>query len=342
MRKLLFIAALLAFTTIARAQTPLIFDDDCSQDVDCAATMPILFTLEDRGDIKILAALADSANPLSAPVMKLFANYMHHPATSVGANLTNLPDTAQSVTNKSNVSDWTVPLVARFDPNDARANYPPCANVYRQVLSQAADHTVVIAATGFSLCLNQLLASKGDAISGLSGIKLVKRKVKLLSVMGGQYPTGKEWNFTSDSPGWHALITLWTRQHGFPPIYFNGFRNGLHILAGPPAGTDPKINPTRYAFDIAHIHQRPMWDVLSILFAAWGPTHNGTTYFTVSAPGTIHLNPATGLTQWDTTKNSGDFYITTAAPNQAFESLLDGYTHHGILATEPAASGAKP
>ena len=78
----------------ALAQQRLIYDDDCSQDVDCVATLPILHTLEDRGEVKILAMVADSADPFSAPVMRVFAKYAGHPETLIGANQTNDPATA--------------------------------------------------------------------------------------------------------------------------------------------------------------------------------------------------------------------------------------------------------
>jgi hypothetical protein len=55
-----------------QAQQRIIYDDDCSNDVDCVATLPILYALADRGEVRILAMVADSANPLSAPVLKLF------------------------------------------------------------------------------------------------------------------------------------------------------------------------------------------------------------------------------------------------------------------------------
>ena len=78
----------------ARAQQRIIYDDDCSNDVDCVATLPILYQLEDRGEIKILAMVADSVNPDSAPVLKLFAKYGDHAQTPIGANLSKQPSTA--------------------------------------------------------------------------------------------------------------------------------------------------------------------------------------------------------------------------------------------------------
>jgi len=311
------------------AQQRMIYDDDCSNDVDCVATLPILYQLADRGEVRILAMVADSANPLSAPVLKLFAKYGGHPETPIGANLTSDPATALCVKNQCNESKWTEGLVSRFDAGDSREKFPDCVSVYRKVLAQQPEHSVDIVETGFATCLVRLLASPPDAISKLSGADLVKRKVKLLSVMGGRYPAGTEWNFESDAPDFHALFLQWTRQHGFPPVYLNGFANGLNVLAGAPASASPMTNPTLYAMQLSATAQRPMLDMLSGLFAVRGLAYKGTTYFTASKPGTVLVDGDTGADTWSNAIDSGHYVLTNAAPDETFSALFDGYAHSG-------------
>ena len=340
MRVWIVLCSFLLLGTFAKAQQPIIYDDDCSQDVDCVNTLPILYALEDRGEIKILAMVANSANPLSAPVMKVFANYGGHPQTVIGANQSDDPATELCRKEKCNESDWTAGLVTRFDGGDTRAHYLDCVAVYRKALADQPKKSVAIVATGFATCLNQLLASGPDAVSKLSGAELVKQKVKLLSVMGGKYPSGTEWNFECDAPGFHQLFARWTGQNGFPPVYLNGFANGLYVLAGPPAAASPMVNPTKYGLDLAKTPQRPMWDMLSALFAARGLAYNGTTYFTLSKPGTVTVDAATGADVWMSGTDSGHYVMTNAASNETLSALFDGYAHsNGFLAYE--ASPAK-
>lgn len=313
----------------------LIYDDDCSLDVDCVATLPILYTLEGRGEVKVLAMVADSADPFSAPVMRLFAKYGGHPKTLIGANQSNDPATALCKKNTCNDSVWAEKLVARFDPGDTRAKFPDCVQVYRRVLAKQPNHSVDIVVTGFATCLNQLLASHADTISALSGAELVKQKVKLLSVMGGRYPEGIEWNFECDAPEFHALFSKWTRQDGYPPVYLNGFANGEHVLAGAPATALPTVNPTRYGMQLAGTDQRPMWDMLSVLFAARGEAYHGTTYFTVSASGTVAVDASMGADTWSAVVDSGQYVITNAASDETLSKLFDGYAYKtGFLAKE--------
>ena len=331
MRATLLLLLSLLFHIAAPAQQRIIYDDDCSNDVDCVATLPILHALQDRGEIRILAMVADSADPFTAPTLKIFANSAHHPQIPIGANQTNEPASALCAKNECNQSKWAEKLVARFDPGDTRAHFPDCVAIYRTALAHAPDHSVAIVETGFATCINQLLASHPDTASPLSGADLVRQKVNLLSIMGGRYPSGIEWNFECDAPGYHALFTQWTRQQGFPPIFLNGFANGEFVLAGASAKASPLTNPTRYALELAGTNQRPMWDMLSALFAARGLAYRGTTYFTQSAPGTVNVSPTDGSDTWSAATDSGHFYITDAASNETLSALFDGYAHTGFL-----------
>lgn len=317
----------------ASAQQRIIYDDDCAQDNDCVATLPILYQLAARGEIQILAMVADSANPFSAPVLHVFAKQAGHPEIPIGANQSDDPATTLCAANKCNASDWTEQLVKRFDPGDTRSRYPDCVTVYRKALANQPEHSVSIVETGFATCLNRLLSSPPDAISPLSGETLVKRSVKLLSIMGGKYPAGNEWNFRSDARGYHALFEEWTRQRGFPPVYLNGFANGQHVLAGVPAKADPMVDPAAYGLQLCSVTQRPMWDVLSALFAARGLAYQGTAYFTVGQPGTVSVDAASGSDSWSNETDSGHYVLTNAASNETLSALLDGYAHStGFLA----------
>jgi hypothetical protein len=151
--------------------------------------------------------------------------------------------------------------------------------------------------------------------------------------MGGQYPSGSEWNFRSDAPGYNALFLQWTRQHGFPPVYLNGYSNGEHVLAGPPASADPAVDPDAYGMQLVGVTQRPMWDVLSALYAARGLDYAGTTYFMLSKPGTVEVAAATGADTWSDDTDSGHYVLTNEASDETLSALLDGYAHStGLLA----------
>ncbi|MBE6270175.1 MAG: hypothetical protein E7101_04415 [Prevotella ruminicola] len=59
--------------------------------------------------------------------------------------------------------------------------------LYRALLASQPDHSVSICSLDFVSCLTQLLASEPDELSSLSGVELVRKKVKSLYIMAGVF-----------------------------------------------------------------------------------------------------------------------------------------------------------
>src|SRR5205814_10400141 len=113
--------------------------------------------------------------------------------------------------------------IAKRFPNRLRSgkNAPDATRVYRQILSHQPERSVTLCATGPLTNLQRLLDSGPDDLSGLGGRDLVARKVALLSVMGGRYPEGKEWNFEEDPAAAARVVRDWPS-----PVLFSGFEIG--------------------------------------------------------------------------------------------------------------------
>ena len=78
------------------------------------------------------------------------------------------------------VDNWPSPVKGSWD-------VPTAVEVYRQVLAEAEDHSVVISAIGFATNLADLLRSGPDDKSPLTGAELVGQKVKTVVWQGGWY-----------------------------------------------------------------------------------------------------------------------------------------------------------
>jgi hypothetical protein len=77
--------------------------------------------------------------------------------------------------------------------------------------------------------------------------------------------------------------------------------------------------------------QRPVWGKISILFGAWGATHNGTTWYTVPSNGTATINATTGLSMFSTSTSSGHYVLTLATRLGAtMNNLFDCYNPVGV------------
>ena len=75
--------------------------------------------------------------------------------------------------------------------------------------------------------LDNLLKSKSDNISHLTGKELVIRKVKRLVAMAGRFPEGKEFNIYMDSVASKFVFENWPGE-----IIFTGFEIGSEIHTG--------------------------------------------------------------------------------------------------------------
>jgi inosine-uridine nucleoside N-ribohydrolase len=171
---------------------------------------------------------------------------------------------------------------------------PDAVTVLRKALANAEDGSVVIAQVGFSTNLAKLLDSPADQISGLTGMELVKRKVRLLSAMAGAFEKikggdgkpydHKEYNIVKDIPSAQTLSTRWPTE-----IIYSGYEIGIAVPY--PADSILKDydyvahHPLAEAYTLYNPppHNRPTWDLTSVMVAV----HPDREYFNMSPHGTV-------------------------------------------------------
>jgi hypothetical protein len=116
--------------------------------------------------------------------------------------------------------------------------------------------------------LSGLLNSTADSYSRLSGPELIAAKVAELVIMGGEYPSGYEYNFW----GGNASLTGHVVNNWSGPIVFLGLEVGLKVLTGGPLMEEgPDDDPVRAAY-IYYTYCKPRysWDPLTVLYAIEG------------------------------------------------------------------------
>jgi hypothetical protein len=173
--------------------------------------------------------------------------------------------------------------------------------VFRAALASQADGSVVIAQVGFSTNLARLLDSPGDSHSPLNGLELVRKKVKLLSLMAGAFkpidgkPRFQEYNVVKDAPSCRVLAERWPT-----PMVWSGFEIGI-ALPYPAVSIERDYSyvphhpvAEAYVRYIPPPHERPTWDLTSVLYAV----HPDRGYFDISLPGTVSVE-SDGATRFD-------------------------------------------
>lgn len=208
-------------TIAAQDKTPVILDTDMGPDYDDVGAIAMLHTLADSGKADILATMSNNHHYLTGPTIQLFNTYFKRPGIPVG-----VPKGVGVCLGAW--QKWPQLLLARH-PHTSQSNddFPDAVSVYRQILSKAADNSIVIISTGFFTNLSGLLNSKGDQIAAFSGKELIKRKVKKLVAMAGRFPEGREFNIYRDTVSAMNVINNWPGK-----IIFSGFEIGDQIKTG--------------------------------------------------------------------------------------------------------------
>ena len=210
MKKLLILAALAALCTpaVRAQQTPaaplrVIFDTDMGNDVDDPLALDMLYKAVDRGEIILLGILSSKDTEFSPRYIDMMNTWYGYPEIPVGR-------VRDGVVLKRDDYARAVCESGLFPRSRRDRDYGDPVTLYRRLLAESPDSSVVVVSVGFSTNLGRLLESRGDRYSPLDGIELVKRKVKFCSVMGGSFgdKPRAEYNIVNDISNAKRLFAL--------------------------------------------------------------------------------------------------------------------------------------
>ena len=253
-----------------------LFDTDIGPDCDDTGTLAVLHALADLGEARILGVGVTVSNPWSAATVDAINTWYRRPDLPIGT----LKEAGFLLD-----SPYTETVAKNF-PNDLQSglNAPNALAVHREALAAEPNGSVTLVAVGPLRNMRHLLHSPADAFSSLSGRALIAAKVKTLVVMGGRFPSGREWNIEQDPASAQAVVDGWPTD-----IVFSGGEVGDDIGTGYSLSSNtPLGNPVRRAYEI-HVganQNRPSWDQTAMLFAIRG-TAGG--LFGLSTPGTVAI-----------------------------------------------------
>lgn len=258
----------------------LILDTDIGNDVDDALALAMIHSLENRGEVRLLAVTITKDNRYAAPYVNLVNTYYGRPDIPIGVvHHGKTPQDAPMLQVPAEKRDAHGQYLYPHKLTDG-AQAVDAIKLLKQVLNDQPDGSVTIAQIGFSTNLDRLIASE-------EGKNLVKRKVKLLSVMGGNFEQPKpEFNIDTDPGSARDLFKKWPT-----PIVFSGFEIGLRItfpyetIAKDFAWTANNPVVDAYKLYVGKPEDHPNWDSTAVLYAI-RPDRG---YFELSQPGTVTL-----------------------------------------------------
>jgi len=293
--------------TFAQTQK-VILDTDLDSDVDDVGAMAMLHTLADHGRVEILGIIV-SSNDFHAPQCADAIN--HH------FKRPHIPIGVEKGIELNEFSKYTKALSQTFPHRLERyEDAEDAGRVYRKLLAKEADGSVTIVTIGHLTNLMHLIQSDPDDISELSGLELVRKKVKLWACMGGQYPEGKEANFYRPDPE-STLITVgqWPGK-----VIFSGWEIGNDIITGGEylkKSLSPD-SPVYQAYqEYNNFSGRQSWDQ-SILLYLISPN----SYWDLSPEGKAIVHED-GSNTWEEGEGGQQHYLIAKTPPTEVAKILD-------------------
>lgn len=300
---------------------PIIFDTDMGPDYDDVGAIALLHAMADKNECRILATMASNKHKLVAATLSVLNTYFNRPNIPIGVVRGNAVDMGAP-------QKWDSLIVARY-PYSIVSNESTmdATGLYRKILAAQPDKSVTIVTVGFLTNMANVLQSKPDQYSSLTGKALIQQKVKCLVSMAACFDKAlmpfKEFNVMKDSAASKTAFDNWPT-----PIIFSGFEIGVKIHTGLPIVNSSIVHsPVKDVFtrsiplDPNDKNGRMSWDETAVLVAVRGYRP----YFDV-AKGRI-VCYANGSTGWDSSGDR-DYYLVHKMGVGEMEKLLDNLIMH--------------
>ncbi|MFD0713173.1 nucleoside hydrolase [Paenibacillus sp. GCM10027626] len=295
------------------AAIPVILDTDMGPDCDDAGALAVLLSLANQGEAEILGVMHCTSSPWGSGCISAINTYFGRADIPIGT----LQDGCflnDAVYQKYNIylsEHYLHSLRQGRDAEDA-------TTLYRRLLATAADRSVVIIAIGPLINLYHLMNSKSDDIYPWDGETLIKEKVDRLVVMGGVYPSGKEWNFEM-----HPIAAKFVVDHWPAPVTFCGYEVGIDVLTGSRLFSHTAADhPVRKAYELylEKGQTRSSWDPITVLIGVRGECE----LWDVEHEGWVEVNEM-GENKWNTGKisNKEHSYIKMKGAKAEIEAIID-------------------
>jgi pyrimidine-specific ribonucleoside hydrolase len=296
----------------------LILDTDMGPDYDDVGAMAVLHALADSGQVKILATMGCNQSKYVAPVLDLLNTYYGRPNMPIGI-------VRGRAVHLASWQKWDSLLADKY-PHDLKTNNQAAnaLSLYRKILAGEPDKSITIVTIGFLTNMADLLLSKPDRYSPLSGTELVRKKVAKLFCMAGKFPQGKEFNVDRDPVSSKIVFDNWPTD-----IVFSGWEIGSAVHTGLPIVQNDAVknSPVKDVFtrcipmEAIDSTGRMSWDETAVLVSIKGYEN----YYTVTEGRFVCSED--GSNKWNT-NGKGHFYLVEKMPVPQMEKTLNDLIMH--------------
>ncbi len=255
--KTIFWLPLIFLTIHCTAQTKVILDTDIDSDVDDVQALAMLHAYQKLGKLDLIGVIVTSPDNYSYQCVDAINTFYNNADIPIGF--------LKQQNNLENFSKYTKQISEEFPHTITSIDQTTeAAELYRRLLHESKDNSVVIVTIGHLTSLQNLLKSEGDEIFPLTGKELVDKKVKKWLCMGGTYPKGLEANFHRPDPA----STVYCLDNWEKEVIFCGWELGNKIITGGDY-LKSKLNTSNPVYRGYELYNnfagRPAWDQASVI-----------------------------------------------------------------------------
>ena len=178
--------------TLANDKKPvqMILDSDFGSSTDDLFALMMLNHYMDDGLVDLKGIVVDREGEKNAALVDIFNTYYGHPEVPIGLERNGVKNPRCFIPYNGicDLKDEQGQPLFRRSVDTSKC--PEGYKLYRQLLSQADDKSIVVVAIGFATTLAQLFESEADEYSPLSGVELFGKKVKSVYIQSGRFEAG--------------------------------------------------------------------------------------------------------------------------------------------------------
>ena len=278
-----------------------ILDTDIGSSTDDLFALEMLHRYEQEGRCRLLGVVVDrmgEANAAIADVMNTYFGYRAREGATPKIAETPIGLVREGIAAPPVWIDYgALPTYTNADGSPmfqrSVSDYgalPDGYVLYRRLLAAQPDHSVSICSIGFVTALAALLQSGGDEYSPLSGVELVRQKVKCIYQMGGVFGQSVEpdFNFSQGITFAQDFFRLWPED---VDMVFSPMEVGQEIEYTPEQVVSDIVwtdaHPIKQVYMTCNCNTgQMMWDPMAVIQAV-----EGDGLFTLSPRGTVTLTP---------------------------------------------------
>ena len=308
----------------------IIVDTDIDTDCDDAGALAVLHNLAQAGEANIAGIVCSIPYAPTADCVRAINAYYGRPEIPVGLlGDESLEASPRFAVYREHLASAEVQGWRRYNEvvgtelADLLEGTPPPSEavpLYRRLLSERPDDSVVIVAIGLLTALEKLLESGADEHSPLTGVELIERKVHKLITMGlGSFPAGEDvFNWKMDRQAAAVVLNRW-------PGTVAVSEWGSSVLTGSRLSSHcDSRNPVRRAYEVylrGAGRQRSSWDQVAMLYAVRGAGD----LFEELRGYSLHFDPTTGRHEWSAAapENDRHIYLKQVATDDVLAEIIE-------------------